>query len=108
MKPARPAPASTQSPAWRVRAAVSIASAVAVERALEAMRAGATLHLQYEPSREWWLLSNGWTVPADVAAIVINHPASPRSATRCSPTPDPRPGASSNRRRTHDEREAET
>ena len=38
------------------------------------MRAGATLHLQYEPSREWWILSNGWTVPPDVAAIVINHP----------------------------------
>ena len=63
------------------------------------MRAGATLHLQYEPSREWWNLSNGWTVPADVAAIVINHPCVASVGDTLFPDTRPRPGALSNRRR---------
>jgi len=46
----------------------------AVSRALDAMRQSATLHLRHEPNRPRWLLSNGWPVPEDVAAILINHP----------------------------------
>jgi hypothetical protein len=38
------------------------------------MRRGATLHLSYGRACEWWGLSNGWSVPADVAAILIARP----------------------------------
>jgi hypothetical protein len=46
----------------------------AVEGAIATMRAGGTLHLQFGPTREWWVLSNGWIVTPEVAAIVIKRP----------------------------------
>ena len=43
-------------------------------RALDVMRRGATLHLEFGRHGEWWGLSNGRHVSADVAALLINHP----------------------------------
>ena len=74
-----------KSPTWRgvaVHTSASLARAhrrldrrrSGVQCALEAMRAGAILHLQYGPTRERWTLSTGWTVPEDVAATLIARP----------------------------------
>ena len=38
------------------------------------MRRGASLNLTYGPGREWWTLSNGQSVAADVAANLIARP----------------------------------
>ena len=46
-----------------------------VERTIDAMRAGAVLHLTYGRERSWWSLSGGSPVPTDVALAVINHPS---------------------------------
>jgi hypothetical protein len=73
-----------KSPTWRgvaVHTSASLARAhrrldrrrSGVQRALEAMRRGATLHLTFGSGREWWILSTGWTVPPDVAAILIGR-----------------------------------
>ncbi len=67
----------------------------AADRALEIMRRGATLHLTHGPAREWWVLSNGWTVSPDVAATLIARPDIQPSATRCSTTRSLRPGGTS-------------
>ena len=42
-----------------------------VDRVLAAMKRGEFLHLQYENGRPLWSLSGGWTVPANIAALVI-------------------------------------
>jgi hypothetical protein len=46
----------------------------AAELVITAIKAGATLQLQYGRDRKWWSLSNGPPVAADVALIVVNHP----------------------------------
>jgi hypothetical protein len=43
-----------------------------VDSALQAMRRGEFLHLQYSVGRPLWTLSNGRTVSTEVAAILIN------------------------------------
>ena len=74
MKPTRPgAGIRTVSELQRSRRRLD-RQALAVERALNAMQQGVTLHLQHEPNRPRWLLSNGWLVPGDTAVILINHP----------------------------------
>jgi hypothetical protein len=43
-----------------------------VDAALQAMRRGGFLHLQYHAGRPLWSLSSGRTVSSEVAAILIN------------------------------------
>lgn len=45
-----------------------------VEGALAAMRHGATLHLQFGPTKAWWVLSCGWALSPDIAEILIARP----------------------------------
>ena len=44
-----------------------------VNQALAAMRAGRGLHLHHHGGRPLWILSDGRSVTADVAALVISH-----------------------------------
>ena len=44
-----------------------------VNRALAAMANGRSLHLQHRDGRPLWSLSDGRSVTADVAALVIRH-----------------------------------
>ena len=44
-----------------------------IDRALAAMRAGESLHLQYRDGRPLWNLSGGRIVTAEAANLVIRH-----------------------------------
>ena len=44
-----------------------------IDQALGAMRAGQSLHLQHRNGNALWSLSDGRSVTADVAALVISH-----------------------------------
>jgi len=66
-----------------------------VNMALAAMRRGQFLQLQYQAGRPLWSLSDGRSVSAEVAEILIkNARPSSRPAARCFLTCRPKPGAS--------------
>jgi hypothetical protein len=55
------------------RAAHHLDRLASADVVLDAMRRGASLHLQYTNGRPFWSLSTGRAVSADVASLLTNH-----------------------------------